>query len=57
MASHQTIWEYAPRSRAAEDYTELIDFIGDSGSTRGEHHVSHERIAARPITGAAASPA
>jgi chromosome partitioning protein len=26
-ASHQTIWEYAPRSRAAEDYTGLIDFI------------------------------
>ncbi len=57
MASHQTIWEYAPRSRAAEDYTELIDFVGNSGSTRGEDHVSHERIAARPITGAAASTA
>ena len=26
-ASHQTIWEYAPRSRAAEDYTSLIGFI------------------------------
>jgi cellulose biosynthesis protein BcsQ len=26
-ASHQMIWEYAPRSRAAEDYTGLIDFI------------------------------
>ena len=26
-ASHQTIWEYAPRSRAAEDYSKLIDFI------------------------------
>ena len=57
MASHQTIWEYAPRSRAAEDYTELIDFIGNSGSTRGEHYVSHERIAPRPISGAASSPA
>jgi chromosome partitioning protein len=26
-ASRQTIWEYAPRSRAAEDYTRLIDYI------------------------------
>ncbi|HXI43849.1 MAG TPA: ParA family protein [Bryobacteraceae bacterium] len=57
MASHQTIWEYAPRSRAAEDYTELIDFIAYSGSSRGEHHVSHERIVTRPIGGAASSPA
>lgn len=26
-ASHQTIWEYAPKSRAAEDYTRLLDRI------------------------------
>lgn len=26
-ASHQTIWEYAPKSRAAEDYSLLIDYI------------------------------
>jgi chromosome partitioning protein len=26
-ASHQTIWEYAPRSRAADDYASLIDYI------------------------------
>lgn len=26
-ASHQTIWEYAPKSRAAEDYNLLIDYI------------------------------
>ena len=26
-ASHQTIWEYAPRSRAAADYASLIDYI------------------------------
>jgi chromosome partitioning protein len=30
-ASAQTIWEYAPRSRAAEDYTALIDFIANGG--------------------------
>src|SRR5690242_4356612 len=58
MASHQTIWEYAPKSRAAEDYNELIGFITDSASTSGEHHVSHERIATtRPLSGAASSPA
>ena len=34
-ASHQTIWEYAPRSRAAEDYTNLIGFI-NSHATDGE---------------------
>ena len=26
-ASHQTIWEYAPRSRAADDYTRLLDYV------------------------------
>jgi chromosome partitioning protein len=26
-AQHQTIWEYAPKSRAAEDYNKLIDLI------------------------------
>ncbi|MGE3274977.1 MAG: ParA family protein [Vicinamibacterales bacterium] len=27
-AAHQTIWEYAPRSRAAEDYGALLDWLG-----------------------------
>ena len=31
-ASHQTIWEYAPRSRAAEDYTSLIGYITNAKS-------------------------
>jgi len=57
MASHQTIWEYAPRSRAAEDYSELIDFIEDSSSARGEHYARHERIASQPIGRAASGPA
>jgi chromosome partitioning protein len=26
-AAHQTIWEYAPRSRAAEDYAALVRFL------------------------------
>lgn len=29
-AAHQTIWEYAPKSRAAEDYTALVEFMGAS---------------------------
>lgn len=42
-ASHQTIWEYAPRSRAAEDYTRLIDFI--ENSIKGERHAETKRAA------------
>ena len=42
-ASHQTIWEYAPRSRAAEDYTHLVDFIEHSNAAIGEQHAIHER--------------
>jgi chromosome partitioning protein len=26
-AAHQTIWEYAPKSRAAEDYSALIEYL------------------------------
>lgn len=26
-AQHQTIWEYAPRSRGAEDYQRMLDFV------------------------------
>jgi chromosome partitioning protein len=45
-ASHQTIWEYAPRSRAADDYTRLLDYV-ESGSTEnstawGDHYVNRE---------------
>ena len=28
-ASHQTIWEYAPRSRAAQDYNKLVDYVAE----------------------------
>jgi chromosome partitioning protein len=41
-ASHQTIWEYAPRSRAAEDYSSLVDYIEEPG----DRHAAHERTAA-----------
>jgi len=39
-ASHQTIWEYAPRSRAAEDYDKLIDFIEHPSSVSRECHAT-----------------
>ena len=51
-ASHQTIWEYAPRSRAAEDYTKLLDHIESASevskeniTTRGDHYVAHKHAA------------
>jgi chromosome partitioning protein len=50
-ASHQTIWEYAPRSRAAEDYTRLVDFI--ENPTTGEHHVREHRAATQSAGDAA----
>ncbi len=51
-ASHQTIWEYAPRSRAAEDYSRLLDHLGKSSDlnkenivTRGDHYAAHKHAA------------
>jgi len=41
-ASHQTIWEYAPRSRAAEDYTNLIRYIQRAGPARGVENAQSE---------------
>ena len=32
-AAHLTIWEYAPRSRAAEDYTALLESLDLTGAT------------------------
>ena len=33
LTERQTIWEYAPRSRAAKDYAAFVRFIaGESGS-------------------------
>ena len=51
-ASHQTIWEYAPRSRAADDYTALIDYIEGGHSlaqhTKGDRHAAHKRSETPP---------
>ena len=46
-ASHQTIWEYAPRSRAADDYSALIDYI-ERGKT-GDRYASDERSETPPF--------
>jgi len=48
-ASHQTIWEYAPRSRAAEDYDKLIDFIENAGSASGEYYATHQQPIGQPL--------
>ena len=52
-ASHQTIWEYAPRSRAAEDYTRLIGFLTPSGTgiAPGEQHVESKGSITRKYSG------
>jgi chromosome partitioning protein len=65
-ASHQTIWEYAPRSRAADDYTRLIGYI-ETGSTEaesmeascetGDSYASHERSRAPAFQTSAAHTA
>jgi chromosome partitioning protein len=39
-ASHRTIWEYAPRSRAADDYQKLVDFIENPSSVAREYHAT-----------------
>jgi len=41
-AAHQTIWEYAPRSRAAEDFNTFVDLI--EHSTRSETLVAYAKI-------------
>jgi len=55
-ASHQTIWEYAPRSRAADDYTQLIDFIEHPDAVSGEQDVTHQRTTARSFQAVANGP-
>ena len=41
-AAHQTIWEYAPRSRAAEDFTAFVDLAEQSAGS--ESLVAHAKI-------------
>lgn len=35
-AQHQTIWEYAPRSRGAEDYGAFVDFVAGRALSKEE---------------------
>jgi len=60
-ASHQTIWEYAPRSRAADDYSSLIDYIetGSVERTRatGDHYAAQKRSRASTFEASAAPTA
>lgn len=44
-AQRQTIWEYAPRSRAAEDYTRFVDFV-ENPQQAGEHAYKEKAQAA-----------
>lgn len=47
-AARQTIWEYAGRSRAAEDYAALVEFM-DPAVRRGEGSGDAEREEAAPV--------
>jgi hypothetical protein len=44
-ASHQTIWEYAPESRAAEDYASFVGLVHGLGS---DSHREKEGYRAAP---------
>ena len=41
-AAHQTIWEYAPASRAAEDYNALLDHLEGKRAGESESHGKEE---------------
>ena len=49
-ASHQMIWEYAPRSRAADDYSKLFDFIeggtDERDAAKGDYYAASRTSAA-----------
>ena len=55
-ASHQTIWEYAPKSRAAGDYTRLIDFVEGSGASSGYASTSKRPAVAPTFRNAGTTP-
>jgi len=42
-AAHQTIWEYAPSSRAAEDYGALLDQLEGRPKARSPHEAERAR--------------
>jgi cellulose biosynthesis protein BcsQ len=42
-----TIWEYAPRSRAAEDYDAFVDFVRGAGDAPSERTADANKIEKR----------
>jgi chromosome partitioning protein len=58
-ASQQTIWEYAPRSRAADDYSRLVDHIergsSENSAARGDRYDAHEPTATHRFESIAAT--
>jgi chromosome partitioning protein len=44
-SQRQTVWEYAPRSRAAEDYTRFLDFVSRE-EQEGSHVIKEKAKAA-----------
>lgn len=42
LAQRQTIWEYAPRSRAAEDYDAFVQFIAGGAVARPAQETQHQ---------------
>ncbi len=43
IAQRQTIWEYAPRSRAAEDYDAFVAFVGGAGAPANDRAAEAEK--------------
>jgi chromosome partitioning protein len=42
LTQRQTIWEYAPRSRAAEDYDAFVEFVAGPGTHADAAETQHE---------------
>jgi chromosome partitioning protein len=47
-AARQTIWEYAPSSRAAEDYSALVDMLDGAAVTERAAHGQEETTGLQP---------
>ncbi|HYE84718.1 MAG TPA: ParA family protein [Vicinamibacterales bacterium] len=47
-AAHQTIWEYAPASRAAEDYSALVDYLEGARAARTATTYGEEATGIQP---------
>jgi hypothetical protein len=43
IAQRQTIWEYAPASRAAEDYDGFVAFVAGGNGVRADQPAASEK--------------